>query len=174
MKYIDAEKLIAEIERRRLSNRYIDTEGYENELMEIITSLQQEQPEVDLDKAAGWSEEDENALTYLHELIDFGLTEKFFDTQTAADMRKWLNARLKSLRPDTFRNKPSEEQPETDLLEEAYMRGFAQGAKEERERMLEDIAKLSDTAEKRGLNFGAECGFQIALDELEQRLTGKH
>lgn len=66
------------------------------------------------------------------------------------------------------------ERPETDLLEESYMRGFAQGAKEERERMLEDIAKLSDTAEKRGLNFGAECGFQIALDELEQRLTGKH
>ena len=101
MKYIDAEKLLAEIERRRLSNRYIDTEGYENELLEIITSLQQEQPE-------------------------------------------------------------------TDLLEESYMRGFAQGAKEERERMREDIAKLSDTAEKRGLNFGAECGFQIALDELEQ------
>ena len=48
MKYIDAEKLIAEIERRRLSNRYIDTEGYENELLEIINSLQQEQPEVDL------------------------------------------------------------------------------------------------------------------------------
>ena len=49
-KYIDAEKLLAEIERRRLSNRYIDTEGYENELLEIITSLQQEQPEVDLEK----------------------------------------------------------------------------------------------------------------------------
>jgi len=48
MKYIDSEKLLAEIERRRLSNRYIDTEGYENELLEIITSLQQEQPEVDL------------------------------------------------------------------------------------------------------------------------------
>ena len=45
MKYIDSEKLLAEIERRRLSNRYIDTEGYENELLEIITSLQQEQPE---------------------------------------------------------------------------------------------------------------------------------
>ena len=43
MKYIDSEKLLAEIERRRLSNRYIDTEGYENELLEIITSLQQEQ-----------------------------------------------------------------------------------------------------------------------------------
>ena len=46
MKYIDAEKLIAEIERRRLSNRYIDTEGYENELLEIIKSLQQEQESV--------------------------------------------------------------------------------------------------------------------------------
>ena len=44
MKYINADKLKAEIERRRLSNRYIDTEGYENELLEIITSLQQEQP----------------------------------------------------------------------------------------------------------------------------------
>lgn len=52
MKYIDADKLIAEIEKRRLSNRYIDTEGYENELLEIITSLQQEQPEMDLDNCA--------------------------------------------------------------------------------------------------------------------------
>ena len=48
MKYIDAEKLKAEIKRRRLSNRYIDTNDYEDELFEIITSLQQEQPEVDL------------------------------------------------------------------------------------------------------------------------------
>ena len=46
MKYIPADKLIAEIERRRLSNRYIDTEGYENELLEIIKSLQQEQESV--------------------------------------------------------------------------------------------------------------------------------
>ena len=43
--YIDADCLKAEIERRRLSNRYIDTEGYESELLDIITSLQQEQPE---------------------------------------------------------------------------------------------------------------------------------
>jgi len=50
MKYIDAEKLKTEIERRRLSNRYIDTEGYENELLEIINSLQQEQPGVDLEE----------------------------------------------------------------------------------------------------------------------------
>lgn len=44
MKLVDAEKLKAEIERRRLSNRYVDTEGYEEELFEIIDSLQQEQP----------------------------------------------------------------------------------------------------------------------------------
>lgn len=49
-RYIDADKLKAEIERRRLSNRYIDTEGYEAELFEIINSLQLEQPEVDLEK----------------------------------------------------------------------------------------------------------------------------
>lgn len=42
-KYIDAEKLKAEIKRRRLSNRYIDTDDYEDELFEIITSLQQDQ-----------------------------------------------------------------------------------------------------------------------------------
>lgn len=40
--------------------------------------------------------EDENALRYLHELISFGYTEKFFDAQTAADMRDWVN---KSLHP---------------------------------------------------------------------------
>lgn len=62
-----------------------------------------------------WSEEDENALKYLHELISFGFTEKFFDAQTAADMREWLNTRLKSLRPvskDSLQThwKPSEEQ----------------------------------------------------------------
>ena len=49
MKYIDAEKLLAEIEGRRLSNRYINTEDYENELLEIINSLQQEQQGVDFE-----------------------------------------------------------------------------------------------------------------------------
>lgn len=43
--YIDANRLKVEIERRRLSNRYIDTEGYKSELIDIIDSLQQEQPE---------------------------------------------------------------------------------------------------------------------------------
>ena len=45
-KYIDADKLKAEIERRNLSNYHTTTEGYEEELYEIIDSLQQEQPEV--------------------------------------------------------------------------------------------------------------------------------
>ena len=44
-KYIDAEKLKYEIERRKLSNYYTDTDDYEAELFEIIGSLQQEQPE---------------------------------------------------------------------------------------------------------------------------------
>lgn len=50
MKYIGADRLRAEIERRRLSNRYIDTEGYENELLALIDELQQEQSEMDLEK----------------------------------------------------------------------------------------------------------------------------
>lgn len=45
MSNIDAERLKAEIGRRKLSNRYVDTEGYEAELFEIIDSLQQEQQE---------------------------------------------------------------------------------------------------------------------------------
>lgn len=49
-KYIDAEKLKYEIERRKLSNYYTDTDDYEAELFEIIDSLQQEQPEVELEK----------------------------------------------------------------------------------------------------------------------------
>lgn len=53
-------------------------------------------------KPAVWSEEDENALNYFHELISFGITENFFDAQTAYDMRKWLNTRLESLRPRLF------------------------------------------------------------------------
>ena len=68
-----------------------------------------------------WSEEDENALKYIHELLVFGYTEKFMDAQTAHDMRKWVNEHL---RPDTFQNgnshwKPSEEQMEA-LKNSAY------------------------------------------------------
>lgn len=42
-KYIDAEKLKYEIEKRNLSNYHTTTEGYEEELYAIIDSLQQEQ-----------------------------------------------------------------------------------------------------------------------------------
>ena len=52
MKYIDAEKLKYEIERRNLSNYHTTTEGYEEELYEIIDSLEQEQPEVEPEKAS--------------------------------------------------------------------------------------------------------------------------
>ncbi len=45
-KYIDVGKLKYEIERRNLSNRYITTEGYEEELYEIIDSLEEEQESV--------------------------------------------------------------------------------------------------------------------------------
>ena len=56
-----------------------------------------------------WSEEDNNALVLFHELISFGYTERFCDAQTAEDMRRWLNERLKSLRPQPHW-KPSDEQ----------------------------------------------------------------
>ncbi len=64
MKYIDSEKLIADIERRKKSidecpfikaefgaemQREGKTQTY-NEILSLVTSLQQEQPEVDLEK----------------------------------------------------------------------------------------------------------------------------
>lgn len=60
-KYIDAEKLKYEIERRNLSNYHTTTEGYEEELYDIIDSLQQEQPAVELEKEIDiWIAENEN------------------------------------------------------------------------------------------------------------------
>ena len=58
-KYIDAEKLKVEIERRRLQHEFDYSDGDETEfhriveddvILKYITSLQQEQPEMDLDK----------------------------------------------------------------------------------------------------------------------------
>ena len=67
MKYIDAEKLIAEIERRILQEQDFedgDAEyGYKCALKDIkrfITSHQQEQPEVDLDVEINLGNEVEN------------------------------------------------------------------------------------------------------------------
>ena len=51
-KYIDAGKLKYEIERRNLSEHYT-TERYEEELYEIIDSLEDEQPVDGLEEAAG-------------------------------------------------------------------------------------------------------------------------
>lgn len=87
---------------------------------------------------SAWSEEDENALKYIHELLVFGYTEKFMDAQTAHDMRKWVNEHL---RPDTFQNgnshwKPSEEQ--IDALEAATVRYQSTGLKS----LYEDLKKL--------------------------------
>lgn len=46
MKYINADKLRYEIERRNLSDYYTTTERYEEELYEIIDYLEQEQESV--------------------------------------------------------------------------------------------------------------------------------
>lgn len=57
-KYIDAEKLIAEIKRRMESHRKASADGYiidpnrldeDEDILSFVTSLQQEQPKVDLD-----------------------------------------------------------------------------------------------------------------------------
>ena len=71
MKYIDADRLRAEIERRIYEINHPLKDGYEvqsigkieglSELLEVIDSLQQEQPEVDLEKEIdtffeGWTD----------------------------------------------------------------------------------------------------------------------
>ena len=56
MKYIDAEKLIAEIRKLCSESCISESDDYyeyaKSEIIDIITSLQQEQPEVDLEKAS--------------------------------------------------------------------------------------------------------------------------
>ena len=49
MKYIQADKLIAEIERRKKALHATIFNDEYNDLLAFITSLQQEQPEVDLE-----------------------------------------------------------------------------------------------------------------------------
>ena len=59
MKYIDAERLKAEIERRMEMHRKLSANGYiidpnrldeDEDILSFVHSLQQEQPEVDLEK----------------------------------------------------------------------------------------------------------------------------
>ena len=56
MKYIDSEKLIAEIRKLCSESCISESDDYyeyaKSEIIDIITSLQQEQPEVDLEEAA--------------------------------------------------------------------------------------------------------------------------
>jgi len=77
-----------------------DTDLYGRKILDYVWKYDEKQKE---QKPAEWSEEDNNALKYIHELISFGYTENFFDAQTAADMRTWLNSHF-------IHWKPSEEQ----------------------------------------------------------------
>ena len=100
------EKIKDEIERIRKElisfvNKYYGEET-KKEVLAYLEKQKEQQP-------AEWSEEDNNALVLFHELISFGYTERFCDAQTAEDMRRWLNERLKSTRPQPHW-KPSDEQ----------------------------------------------------------------
>ena len=66
-KYIDAGKLKYEIERRNLSNYHTTTEGYEEELYEIIDSLQQEAQE---EEKARKKRYNESFMAYWKSVID--------------------------------------------------------------------------------------------------------
>ena len=64
MKYIDADKLIAEIARRKKQDVTFRERSLLIDMETAITSLQQEQPEVDLEKEIkryfnGWQEDEE-------------------------------------------------------------------------------------------------------------------
>lgn len=133
MKYIDAEKLIAEIERRRLSNRYIDTEGYEAELFKIINSLQQEQ------KSAAWSDEDEENLGLIIDCI-----YKYYPPVMKYKLKGWLE----SLRNYGFEaGKERTFKQFSDILdkwEEHAIRGMAKGASAYHQGKIALICDLRD------------------------------
>lgn len=98
MKYIDADKLIAEIERRlkdywELSFHNVKAFNEDSnvrelkELRSIISSLQQEQPEVDLEKEIevyfkGWTETDEGIACH-YQYVDLntcrGIARYFYE-----------------------------------------------------------------------------------------------
>ena len=119
MKYIDAEKLIAEIERRKaILNKYKDSFEtaacckQELEWMkDFITSLQQDKETLMLEM---WNQSFWEDSGYIMIPPDVTI--------------EGIESLLKQVK-----KKLQQEQPEVDLKEESYMRGFAQGAKEERE-----------------------------------------
>ena len=144
MKYIDAEKLIAEIERREseIKSQIAELGNFESneiglfnylglydDILSIITSLQQEHPGMDLEKAAeeyaytNWESKD------YHEGASEGLP---FDP---------IGHTAKCFKAGAERQR---EQYECIPAEEAYMRGFAQGAKEERKDLTPLINRLCE------------------------------
>ena len=89
MKYIDSEKLIAEIERRleMYDSDYTNAGSELNKLLSFVASLQREQPEVDLEKGIeeyfkGWSETDEGIACH-YQYVDLntcrGIARHFYE-----------------------------------------------------------------------------------------------
>ena len=115
-KYIDAEKLKYEIERRNLSNYHTTTEGYEEELYEIIDSLQQEQLEV----LSG-----EDVMVMCNQILIDWVKEG--NTQEEKEQREQAHIRFFEL----YDNYLMQEQPEVDLEKEVvkYFQGYWPGMK---------------------------------------------
>lgn len=130
MKYIDAERLRVEIERRRekcadiaaderneeVAEYYRGKEVAYDETSSLITSLQQEQPECGSSEKpnnpAEWSEEDKRKLNRIYEILGYAADDKGFLTSKRIIGDKEaieLQDFLKSLRPQPHW-RPSEEQ----------------------------------------------------------------
>lgn len=97
-------EMIAGLESDISLSTYNGIKGHDPDAEAELNQWQKARAYLEKQQQKPWSGEDENALKYLHGLISFGFAEKFFDAQTASDMRKWLNTRFKSIRPDTFQN----------------------------------------------------------------------
>lgn len=141
MKYIDADKLKAEIERRKLQNRYIDTDGYEQELFEIIDSLQQEQqeePDKSLEEEAEeWAENE----AYGKSDAEFEMAYKGFIAGA-----KWQEERNKTLVKEAHdwgfgAGSEWQKQHDAELIEIAYNDGITIGMTKQKEQMLKDAVE---------------------------------
>ena len=113
MKYIDADKLIAEIEKRKKSidecpfieaefgasiKRDVKIKTFD-ELISLITSLQQEQPEVDLEEEAymrGFAQGAKEELKDLTPLINRLCEAILFEWNDAADLARKTLTRIKA------------------------------------------------------------------------------
>lgn len=86
------EKMVRAIEYILDENYYSDATTIEGvEIAEIVAWLEKQKEQ------KPWSEEDENVLKSLRGLIGFGFAVDYCSAPLAADMREWLNTRLKSL-----------------------------------------------------------------------------